>query len=138
MMPIEMLHRVILSPLENPVAYAAFALHWVSCLICVFVSLHFYRRKQGPWWIVIALAFALPLSENVLYNLRMGLPPFPYSVVYPDHVQPSDGLHSTIITRASEVSIYWDTTTPVVACGLAWAYLRKRKTPDRLTATAQI
>jgi hypothetical protein len=136
-MPPEMLHRVILSPLESPLAYTAFAVHWISSLICVFVSLHFYRRRQGPWWIVIGMAFALPLLGNVIYNLRMGLPPLPYSVVYPDHVQPYDGLHSAVIMRTSETSIYLDTTTPVVAVGLLWAYLIQRKSRDRVATTGQ-
>jgi hypothetical protein len=140
-MPPEMLHHEILSPLESPLAYAAFAVHWISCLICVFISLHFYRRRQGPWWIVIALAFALPLLGNVLYNLRMGLPPLPYCVVYPVHVQPSDGLHSAVITpvltRAIGVSIYWDTTAPVMAVGLLWAYLIQRKPRDLVAPTGQ-
>ena len=112
---------------------------------------------MGTWWLLIAIAFILPLLEGVIGGLLLGLLPLPYGTAYPDQVQsaPTQYVgHATVavpsptpepnqdqprshvayghltvtgITKFSEVHIYWDSITPMVALALGWAYLADRK-----------
>jgi hypothetical protein len=134
-------HYFILTPWEYPVAYVTFGLHWFSSLICIAVSLYFFRQKKGAWWVLIALAFALPLVGEIIRNLRHGLPPLPYSLAGPiqelsfnGEIKDSTGLPQTQTGgttwyQTSQVSIYLDPVSPLVAMGLAWAYLAYRSSP---------
>jgi hypothetical protein len=130
-------HYVILSPLESPSAYAIFALHWFSSLICVFVSVHFFRQQRGNWWLLVALAFALPLVGYTIRGLAHGLPPLPYAIEssYSREQLPTppaprtDGpnmAHLTgsgyTISSRNSTSIL-DTVSPIMAIALIWAYL---------------
>jgi hypothetical protein len=119
----------ILAPWEYPQAYAAFALHWISSLICIAVGLYFWRRKRGPWWAVIALAFALPLLGTLGQGLWHGLPPLPADTgnLLPQPDMFRQGGFSN--TRQVSVYINWNFVSPLVALALAWAYFAERKKP---------
>jgi hypothetical protein len=119
-------HDFILSPFDVPIAYIAFAIRWLSSLVCIAVSIYFYRRKKGTWWLLIAVAFILPLLESVVGSLIHGLPPLPYGTSYPDHVSPVKPGYTGNITKFTGVAIYWDTVTPMLALALGWAYLADR------------
>jgi hypothetical protein len=120
-------HHYILSPLDEPWAYLAFILHWVSCLVCVFVGIYFYRQKKGTWWLLIALAFALPLLENIVTNFWLGLPPLPYGTAYPDLVSSAPPGYAGNIIKRQEVDIRLDSVAPIMALALGWAYFSDRK-----------
>jgi hypothetical protein len=91
------------------------------------VSVYFHRRKKGAWWLLIAVAFMLPLLESVVGNFIRGLPPLPYGTAYPDHVTPVPPGDTGNITTFTGVTIYWDTLTPMLAVAFGWAYFADRK-----------
>jgi hypothetical protein len=136
---------VILSPLESPLAYAFFIVHWLSSFICIFVSVHFFRKQRGTWWLLVALAFTLPLLIYTSFCLQHGLPPLPHGVEssfsqqqlppaptsgYADgvtarHLTGSTG--PTVSTRGVTSNIVFDPLIPMLAIALGWAYLADRK-----------
>jgi len=131
-------HLFTLSPLDEPWAYAAFCLQWLSSLVCVFVSVQFFRKQKGAWWLIIALAFALPLIGQTFFGLFHGLPPLPYGTIYPDqHGAPASPGYSNNTTTGVTVNIYWDTLSPLIALALGWAYLADKKNPAGNSSTAQ-
>jgi hypothetical protein len=130
-------HYVILSPFDQPAAYIAFAINWISSLVCIAASIYFYRRKKGTWWLLIAAAFVLPLLENGIWSLIHGLPPLPFGKAYPDQVSPTPPGYSTITTRLTEAAVVWDTVTPMLAIALSWAYFADRKKRAGGASTAQ-
>src|ERR1700735_1217841 len=96
-------HYVVLSPLESPIAYAFFGMDWICSLSCILVALHFYRAKKGAWWMLVAVAFALPPMEHIGFCLMHGLPPLPY------------GLKSTEQFPSGQIvviknNVHWDST----------------------------
>ncbi len=122
-------HHYILSPLDQPWAYTVFLLHWISSLVCVGVSIYFYCRKKGSWWLLIALAFGLPLLGTIVIDASMGLPPLPYGTAYPPVDMPSVRPGYTAGTSShSETSIYLDTISPMVAAALLCGFFAERKT----------
>jgi len=132
-------HYVILSPLESPITYALFGITWLSCLFCIWVSIYFYRTKKGPWWLLIAAAFVFPMIAELSMCLLHGLPPLPYSLVYPEQnlhpppLGPEDyqgpGVHArtTTILTMSASRAQWSFFQPMMAIALGWAYLADRK-----------
>jgi hypothetical protein len=137
---------VILSPLESPIAYANFVVNWLSSLICIFVSVHFFRKQRGTWWLLVALAFTLPLLYFTTFCLQHGLPPLPYGVEssfsqqqlppaptsgYADGVTARHLTRSTgpiVLSRGGVTSnIVVDPLPPLLAIALLWAYLADRK-----------
>jgi hypothetical protein len=103
---------------------------WISSLICIFVSLHFYQRRKGKWWMLVALAFFLPLLGSFLFDLRNGLLPLPYGIDYPAQYSArfTPGM-ATAMIKTTVVSISWDTVSPIMALALGWAYLADKKRP---------
>jgi len=140
-------HYVILSPLESPITYALFGITWLSCLFCIWVGIYFYREKKGPWWLLIAAAFAFPMIAELTICLLHGLPPLPYSLVYPEQtIRPPSGPEDwhppgmarttgTIITSVSRAQ--WSFYPPMMAVALGWAYLADRKKRIGNSSTAQ-
>src|ERR1700683_1201867 len=132
-------HYVILSPFESPVVYTFFLLTWLSCLFCIWVSIYFYRAKKEPWWLLIAAAFLFPLIAEVSICLLHGLPPLPYSLVYPEQKLPStpypmDPQRQGGPMTGSETSFtasfslaQWSFYPPMMAIALGWAYFADRK-----------
>jgi hypothetical protein len=133
-------HYDILSPLEDPLTYLLFALTWISCLVCVVLSFHFYRAKGQAWWLLIALAMALPLFSEVAIALSHGLPPLPYSLRYPAQEMISSASTPSFpqpdqppLTGASTIIEYsvsrvqWSFGPPLIAIALVWAYFDDRK-----------
>jgi hypothetical protein len=133
---------VILSPLESPIAYALFIVHWLSSLICILVSVYFFRKQRGTWWLLVALAFTLPLLNYTTLCLLRGLPPLPYGVEsyfsqqqlptastssYADGLTASHLTGSTVSTRGVTSNSVFDSLTPMLAIALGWAYLADRK-----------
>jgi len=90
--------------------------------------------------LLITFAFLLPLLESVNFDLRHGLLPLPYGTAYPDQVYPAPAQHighaggmvtgSLVAVKRTEINIYWDSITPMVAIALGWAYLADRKKAD--------
>jgi hypothetical protein len=119
----------LLSPLSEPWAYSVFAVHCISSLVCIFVSVYFFRKQKGAWWLLVAVAFLLPLLGYTIESAAHGLPPLPYGVTSPFQQLPptdkDDG--STTFTRTTDVTISLDTVTPIMACALIWAYFADRK-----------
>jgi hypothetical protein len=130
-------HEFILSPFEEPIAYIAFAVKWLSSLVCIAVSIYFYRRKTETWWLLIAFAFILPLLESVVGSLIHGLSLLPYGTAYPDQISPVPPGYTGSVTKFTAVTIHWDTVTPIMALGLGWAYLANRKKQAGEPPTAQ-
>ena len=140
-------HYVTLSPLEHPVIYAFFGLTWLSCLFCIWVSFYFYRARKGTWWLLIAATFVFPVLAELSMCLLHGLPPLPYTLVYPEqnlHPPPlgpeeyqEPGPHAwTTTTMTMSVSrAQWSFYPPMMALALGWAYLADRK--KRTVPTAQ-
>jgi len=132
-------HYVILSPLEAPITYVLFCLTWLSCLFCIWVSVRFYRSKKGPWWLLVAAAFAFPLMAEVSLCLSHGLLPLPYSLVYPDQAThpiplgpeeyqgPGPRTGTMTIIRTSISRMQWSLYPPMMAVALGWAYFADRK-----------
>ncbi|HUB67673.1 MAG TPA: hypothetical protein VL981_09335, partial [Candidatus Methylacidiphilales bacterium] len=124
-------HYFILSPWEYRDAYIAYGIHWLSSLICIAVSFYFFRQKKGVWWLLIALAFFLPLAGQLAGSLWYGEPLLPWGLVGPDQGFSSDnvpagypgGFIPGAFTRTVQVFIPWDFISPIVAIALAWAYL---------------
>jgi len=121
----------ILSPITERWAYAVFALHWISSLICIVVSISFFRKGKGAWWSLVALAFFLPLLSYAVGCFMHGLPPLPYGLISPvRHLPPSEqGDNSAVFTQTSQISVYLDTVTPLMALALIWAYFADKKQP---------
>jgi hypothetical protein len=135
-------HYVILSPLESPIAYAFFVVNWLSSLICIFVSVHFFRKQRGTWWLLVALAFTLPLLYFTIFCLLHGLPPLPYGVEshfsqqhlpsaltsgYADGATASHLTGSIVVTRGVTSNSIFDPLPPLLAIALLWAYVADRK-----------
>jgi len=139
-------HYVILSPLVSPIAYANFVVQWLSSLICIFVSFHFFRKKRGTWWLLVALAFTLPLLNVTTFCLLRGLPPLPFGVepyfsqqqLSPaqtsGYADSANTRHLTCqksvpinVTSSVTTNIVFDSLPPMLAIGLGWAYLADRK-----------
>jgi hypothetical protein len=132
-------HYVLISPLQQPLTYLLFATTWFSCIICIVISIHFFRLRRGAWWLVIALAMALPLLEEVGAALWIGLPPLPYSLEYPPQhmidsaagvaaLDPSHGpVRSESIFVYSVSRVQWSFYPPMMAAALVWAYTRDKK-----------
>jgi hypothetical protein len=136
-------HYVTLSPLESPITYIFFVLTWLSCLFCIWVSFYFYRTKKESWWLLIAAAFVFPLVAEISMCLLHGLPPLPYSLVYPPQKLPPSGpenyqqpgVTGTLTTISTSVSrVQWSLYPPMMALALGWAYLAERKKQAALTA----
>ncbi len=131
-------HYAILSPSDEPTAYIVFAIHWISSLVCIAASIYFYRRKKGTWWLLIAAAFILSLLEGGIWSLSHGLPPLPFGKAYPDQIISALPGHTGSITKKlTELSIVWDTKTPMLAFALGWAYFDDRKKQVNDAPTAQ-
>jgi len=140
-------HYVILSPLESPITYMAFVLTWVSCLFCIWVSIYFYRTQKGPWWLLVAAAFAFPLLAEGSLCLLHGLPPLPYRLVYPEqslhppplgpeaYSGPGARAQTTTTLTMSVSRAQWSFYPPMMALALGWAYFADRK--KRAGPTAQ-
>ena len=119
-------HYVILSPLDSPLAYLSFAISWLSSAICIAVSIYFYRRKLGPWWLLVAAAFAIPLIVIVIWSLSHGLPPLPHGSEEPQHVTHTL-TGATIIIKGIKSNINLSPIEPLMAIALAWAYFADRR-----------
>ena len=126
-------HYETLSPLAAPLTYVLFAITWLSCIVCVALSIHFYRAKGQPWWLLIALAMALPLILEVTACVLHGLPPLPYRLHYPPQeadstptsVQaagPGSPTSTKVITEYSFIRVQWSFGPPLIALALIWAY----------------
>jgi hypothetical protein len=130
-------HRVLLSPLEHPVIYAFWFLHLFSSLICIWVSVHFFRQKRERWWLVVAFAFALPWFVSIIHSLLNGLPPLPSGMESQLALQPqpasSMGYTGSVI-KSTAISSNLDTVTPLMAIALSWAYLADKKRRSESTA----
>ena len=116
--------------MTEPWPYVAFVLRWISSLVCIWVSVYFFRRQKGTWWLLIALAFALPLFGQLIINLAMGLPILPFETVYPELPSIYHRPFTTGSTRFTEVHVYWDFVGPFIAIALGWAYLDDKKTAN--------
>jgi len=131
-------HYVTLSPFEAPVTYVLFFVTWISSLFCIFISFYFRRTKNENWWLLIALAFALPLIFEVSICLSHGVPPLPYTLVLPDQTMRSLNESSAApdnsplpftksLTTFSVSRVQWSFFPPLMAIAFGWAYLADRR-----------
>jgi len=111
------LHYITMTPREAPVAYLWFLIEWLSSGICIGVSIYFYRRAQGAWWLLVAFAFAVPLVLHVIFALAHGLPPLPYGLQQ-KVLMPSG--QTIILTKSDH---YTSTLVPLMAIAMFWGYL---------------
>ena len=121
-------HDVTLSPLESPVAYLWFAEGWISSLICIGVSLYFYRRGHGAWWLLVAFAFAVPLLAGVITPLAHGLPPLPFGRL--EEIPPSAPVPAGMTggtTYVLQTAVTIPTFEPLLAIAFFWGYLQERR-----------
>ncbi|MCE0499601.1 MAG: hypothetical protein LV481_16805 [Methylacidiphilales bacterium] len=127
-------HYVILSPFESPILYALFGLRWSSSVICILISLYFYRSKKEVWWLLVIGAFALPLISEVITRLSYGLPLLPYGLR--TIKQTYRGIPNVVHVAVNVTWNSWECSMPpLMAIALGWAYLadRKRRTDGPTT-----
>jgi hypothetical protein len=127
-------HYVLISPFESPVLYALFGLRWGCSIICILISLYFYRLKREAWWLLMAGAFAMPLIFEVIVCLSHGLPLLPYGLR--TIRQPTKENFVTVSTLVKISYNQWSFFPAFMAIALGWAYLAERKRrADGPTAT---
>jgi hypothetical protein len=139
-------HYVILTPGEAPITYLLWSITWISGLTGFLVGLSFYRRGRGTWWLLAAIAFALPLVGEICRPAVHGLPPLPYGErisempTPPAHNEPlvpgttyhvfdpqhdmTTGLSDTITTRTV---IHADFTLTLMAIAFLMAYFADKE-----------
>jgi hypothetical protein len=118
-------------PWDAPVAYLVLALIWITSAVCIAVSIYFYRQNYGTWWLLVALALAMPVVDEIVRPLSHGLPPLPYGEKETQH------LSSNLTVTGTTISIYLGPMQPLLAVAFAWAFFADRKKRARIAPTAQ-
>jgi hypothetical protein len=109
----------ILSPADYPLAYAAFCLKWGSYVLGAVLSAELWRITGARWWLLFAVACALPAVLCVIHYASSGSMPLPTGFVNAPSSSP--GVTSTT------VRIEWDVVAPLIACALYWAYSQTKR-----------
>ncbi len=121
---------IILSPVHYPVVWVAFLLKWGASGACVFLGIRLWRATTARWWLLLSVAFLLPIVSYVVQCGLVGMPPLPLGYVSAERFMESSAEPTATFSRTVMVSLEWDITAPLVALALWWAYRIRRSNPE--------